>query len=124
MQPRTLPVAGIAASVGLAFALSVAVASPVALVLTPLTVAIYLVVGVAVPQYLIARRTGSPTSLGLAAFAGVGGVASLVVGGLTVGLLDPWGSQVFGLLAVVVAGSVLGSIYRSFRSGYRDGRST
>lgn len=122
MQTKTLPLAGVAASVALAVALSVATASSVALVLTPVTVAIYLVVGVAVPQYLVSRRTGSPTSLGLAAFAAVGGVASLVVGGLTVGPLEPWGSWVFALLALVVAGTFLGSVGRALRAGYRDGR--
>ena len=123
MQTKA-PIAGIAASIVLAFVVSVATATPIALVPTPLTVAIYLVVGVAVPQYLVSKRTGSPTSLGLAAFAAVAGVASLLVGRVTDGLLEPWGAWVFGLLAVVVAGAVLGSIYRSLRAGYRDGRGT
>ena len=48
-------IAGIAASIVLVFVVSVATATPIALVPTPLTVAIYLVVGIAVPQYLVSK---------------------------------------------------------------------
>lgn len=85
---------------------------------TPAGFAIYLVVGIGLPQYLLSRETGSPTQLGLAALSVVAGVL-VVLGSLILGSpTQEWGAG-FVLLFLVVIGNVLGAIVREFRAGYR-----
>ncbi|MCU4924400.1 hypothetical protein OB905_00170 [Halobacteria archaeon AArc-dxtr1] len=85
---------------------------------TPIGIAIYLVVGVALPQYVLSRETGSPAQLGLAALSIAGGVLA-ILGSLALGSATAETGVGRVLLFVVVLGSVLGAIVREFRAGYR-----
>lgn len=119
MRSRNVALAGVVASVALALLVSALTNTAAYVELTPVTVAIYLLVGVAVPQYVISRQTGSATSLGLAAFAAAGGTLALGAGALTVGLMGTWGPDLIAVLLLVVVGSFLGEIGRAFLAGYR-----
>ncbi|WP_049924605.1 hypothetical protein [Halopiger djelfimassiliensis] len=105
----------------LAGVVSVVTGSPAVLGMTPAGLAIYLAVGVGMPQYLRSRRRESPLPLGLAAFA-VGGATIATVAGLAFGSLnEAVGLGIVPILTLVVLGPLLGAGVREFRAGYRSG---
>lgn len=118
MTEKRLVLGGIMAAVLLTGSVSAATGTPAVLAQTPVGAAIYLIVGVAVPQLLLGQRGEDAVRTGLGLLAGVaGGVmfvsglfveAPLVVG--NVGFVD--------VLAVVVVGVILGTVVREFRRGY------
>ncbi|MXV61462.1 hypothetical protein GS429_05170 [Natronorubrum sp. JWXQ-INN-674] len=85
---------------------------------TPIGIAVYLVIGVGLPQYYLSRETGDPTQLGLATLSVAGGVLAML-GSLALGSATAETGVGHVLLFVVVFGSVLGAIVREFRAGYR-----
>ncbi|QCS42388.1 hypothetical protein [Natrinema versiforme] len=88
--------------------------------ITAAGIAIYLAVGIGLPQYLFARRSGSPLQFGLAVLA-VGAAASVVVAGVATGTLhDESGPGFVAILLVAVLGNAVGAGVRAFRSGYRS----
>jgi hypothetical protein len=112
----------VGASVTLAFLLAGVVSaiteSSAVLGVTPVGIAIYLAVGVGLPQYLLSRRTGS--RLRLACLAAAGG-AFVAVAGIGAGSLHAeWSGGLVAILFAVVLGNVLGAGVREFRSGYRS----
>ncbi|MCU4739911.1 hypothetical protein [Natronoglomus mannanivorans] len=87
---------------------------------TPVGFAVYLVVGIGLPQYLLSRDGDSATRLGLAALSVVAGVL-VVLASVVLPSASPtaeWGAG-FVLLFLVVVGNVLGATVRAFRDGYR-----
>ncbi|MDF9746148.1 hypothetical protein [Natrinema salsiterrestre] len=95
-------------------------ASPAILGVTAAGTAIYLAVGVGLPQYLLSRRSGSSIQLGLAALGVVAGVG-VAVAGVAIG--SPHDESSIGLVAilsVVVLGNLIGAGLREFRTGYRS----
>jgi hypothetical protein len=119
MDERRLVVAGPVAAVVLAGVAGYATGSPAVLGVTPVGVAIYAIVGVATPQYLLARRTEATLRLGLAALATAGGLVALLAGGLGGGVNARWGVDLVAVLAGVVLGVLLSAALREFRAGYR-----
>ncbi|WP_222918688.1 hypothetical protein [Natrinema sp. SYSU A 869] len=94
--------------------------SPAVLGVTPIGIAIYLAAGVALPQYLLARRRGSALRLGLASLAAAG-AAFVVIAGVATGSLNAERSVgLVAILSVIVLGTALGAGVREFRSGYRS----
>ncbi|WP_440771590.1 hypothetical protein [Natronorubrum sp. DTA28] len=106
-------------AVGLAGVVSVVTDSLAILGHTPIGLAIYLAVGIGLPQYVLARRTGSPLRLGLAALA-IGGAALTVLVGAAMGsLTEEWRLGIVPILFLAVFGILIGSIVREFRTGFR-----
>ncbi|SDJ62097.1 hypothetical protein [Natronorubrum texcoconense] len=106
-------------AVGLAGVVSVVTDSLAILGQTPIGLAIYLAVGIGLPQFVLARRTGSPLRLGLAALA-IGGAALAVLGGAAMGsLTEEWRLGIVPILFLAVFGMLIGSIVREFRTGFR-----
>ncbi|WP_226007146.1 hypothetical protein [Natrinema salinisoli] len=95
-------------------------ASPAILGVTAAGTAIYLAVGVGLPQYLLSRRSGSSLQLGLAVFGVVGGVSAAIAGIATGSPHDETTIGLVGILFVVVLGNVIGAGVREFRTGYRS----
>jgi hypothetical protein len=121
MNERRIVVASLAAAVALAGATTLATGQPTALAQTPLGVAIYAFVGVAVPQHVIAMQNGSEVRLGFAGIAGMGALAAVMAGYARGGVNEPWSVGFASLLMAVVFGSIIGSVVREFRAGYRAG---
>jgi hypothetical protein len=117
MEESRVVAAGVLAAVGLAAAASYATGSAAVLGVTPLGVAIYVGVGVALPQFLLARRTGSAVRLGVAALAGGVAAFALLVDATAFG--GAGGIDLVTALAVLVVGVTLGAAVREFRAGYR-----
>ncbi|MCT9095892.1 hypothetical protein [Haloarchaeobius sp. HME9146] len=89
---------------------------------TPLGVALYLVVGITLPQMLLARREGEPTRLGVAAIAGLGATLALAIGVLGDGVTARWGLPFIALLLFLTIGIGGGHVVRVAMAAYRDGR--
>lgn len=87
--------------------------------ITPAGIAVYLFVGVAGPQYVLARRRGDVTGLGIAALATCGALLALIGGVLVGNLHGEGGVGVTAVLAIVVFGVLGGAVVREFRAGYR-----
>ncbi|MFP8953943.1 hypothetical protein ACLI4Z_13390 [Natrialbaceae archaeon A-arb3/5] len=120
MNESLLVGSSLVAAVLLTGIVSVLTGSGAVLGLTATGIAIYLAVGIGLPQYLLSRRNGSSVRLGLAALA-VGGAVITMVAGLTVGSPnEPVGVGLVPILLVVVVGNVLGAGVREFRAGYRS----
>ena len=94
--------------------------SPAILGVTPAGIAIYLAVGVGLPQYLLSRRNGSALQFGLAALAVVGAAVAVIAGIVTGSPNAEWGGGVVSILLVVVFGNAAGAGVRAFRAGYRS----
>ncbi len=120
MGERRLVGASLLAALVVSGAVSVTTESPAVLGMTPAGIAVYLVIGLAVPQYLLARRERSPLRLGLAAFGAAGAVLALVVGGIGGDVNATLSIGLPTVLAVVVLGVLLGAVVREFRVGYRS----
>lgn len=88
---------------------------------TPLGVAIYLAVGIGLPQYMLGRQRGSPLRVGLAALALIGAVLAVAAGVLTGTTTQEANIGIISILVVVVFGTLLGAVVREFRAGYRAG---
>ncbi len=93
---------------------------PAVLGVTPVGIAIYLAVGVGLPQYLLSRRSGSALQFGLAAFAVVGAAVAVIAGVVTGSPNAEWDGGVVSILLVVVFGNAAGAGVRAFRAGYRS----
>ncbi|ELY64422.1 hypothetical protein [Natrinema versiforme] len=94
--------------------------SPAVLGITAAGIAIYLAVGIGLPQYLLSRRRGSTLQVGLAVLA-IGAAASVVAAGVATGTLhDDSGPGFVAILLLVVLGNAVGAGLREFRSGYRS----
>ncbi|WP_207587432.1 hypothetical protein [Halomontanus rarus] len=120
MNERSLVAGSLLLAIVLAGIVTVLTESLAVLATTPTGFAIYLGVGVGLPQYVLSRRTDSPLRFGLAVFAVVGALLVLL-GSLALGdLHGEWGSGITGLFIVVV-GVLLGAIWQSFVGGYRSG---
>ncbi|WP_455449578.1 hypothetical protein [Natrinema thermotolerans] len=94
--------------------------SPALLGITPIGIAIYLIVGVGLPQSLLARRTGSALQLGLAALAVAGGAGAVIAGIATGSPNAELSGGVVAILLFVVLGNAIGAVVRQFRDGYRS----
>ncbi|MDS0474905.1 hypothetical protein [Natrinema sp. 1APR25-10V2] len=97
-------------------------ASPAVLGVTPVGIAIYLTVGVGLPQYLLSRRSSSRLQLGLAGLAVAGG-AVVLIGGVATGSPNAeWSGGIVAILLVLVLvlGNALGAGVREFRAGYQS----
>lgn len=121
MNERRVVLASLTAALALAGGTTLATGQPTALAQTPLGVAIYAFVGVAVPQYVIAMRTGATVRLGFSGLAGGGALLSVLAGYARGGVNEPWAVGFAGVLMAVVFGSLFGSVVREFREGYRRG---
>lgn len=97
---------------------SAVTASPAVLGITPVGIAIYLLVGVGLPQSLLFRRTGSTFRLGLATLALVGGTTAVIVGVATGSPNAERSGGIVAVLLLAVLGSGLGAAVREFRDGY------
>ncbi|MGQ3413355.1 hypothetical protein ACT4ML_13960 [Natrinema sp. LN54] len=94
--------------------------SPAVLGITAAGIAIYLAVGVGLPQSLLARRSGSTLQFGVAVLA-IGAAAIVVIAGVATGRLhEDSGPGFVAMLLVVVLGNAVGAGVREFRSGYRS----
>ncbi|WP_226479429.1 hypothetical protein [Natrinema amylolyticum] len=94
--------------------------SPAVLGVTPVGIAIYLSVGVALPQFLLARRYGSTLRLGLASLAAAA-AAFVVIASVATGSPNAeWSGGLVAILFVIVLGTVLGAGVREFRAGYQS----
>ena len=106
-------------AVGLAGVVSVVTESVAILGHTPIGLAIYLAVGIGLPQFVLARRTGSSLRLGLAVLAVGSAALSLFAGVVTGSLTAAWPFGIVPILFLVVFGVLIGSGIRAFRAGYR-----
>ena len=114
--------------VGLSLLLAVSLAGVVSVVTdslailgqTPIGLAIYLAVGIGLPQYVLARRIGSPIRLGLAVLAVGGAALAILVGAAMGSLTGEWRIGIVPILFLIVFGILIGSIVREFRTGYRS----
>ena len=79
MNERQTVVASLLAAVILAGATTVATGRPTLFSQTPLGVAIYSFVGIAIPQHVLATRTDSDVRRGLSGIAGTGAVVALLL---------------------------------------------
>ncbi|OLZ40869.1 hypothetical protein A6E15_07640 [Natrinema saccharevitans] len=104
----------------LAGIVTVVTGSPALLGGTPIGIAIYLTVGVALPQYLLSRRRGSALRLGLASLTAAGAAFVLIAGVATGSPNAAWDIGLVGILFVVVLGTSIGADIRAFRDGYRS----
>ncbi len=120
MNEKRILLTGIAVAVLLAGAVSATTGSTALLAATPTGAAIYLVVGVAVPQLLLGRRTGDQTRIALALLASVAGGVVFVIGEFTRTTLA--GARFVDVLAILVVGVLLGTAVREFRRGYAEAR--
>lgn len=120
MSERRVVFGGLVAAFVVAGAASFATGGPTVLGTTPLGVAIYAGVGIAAPQFLLARRTASTPRVGVAVLATVVTAAALLTGLAGTGLAERWSVAVTDLLAVVVLGIALGTTARQVREGYRS----
>lgn len=110
----------LAATIVLAGIVGALTESPAVLGITAAGIAIYLAVGIGLPQYLLARRSGSTLQVGLAVLA-IGAAASVVTAGVATGTLhDDSGPGFVAILLVVVLGNTVGAGVREFRFGYRS----
>ena len=121
MNERRIVVASLAVAVALAGGTTLATGQPTVFAKTPLGVAIYAFVGVAIPQHVVAMQTGSEVRLGFAGIAGMGALAAIMAGYARGGVNDPWSVGFASLLMAIVFGSIIGSVVREFRAGYRAG---
>ncbi|WP_436344312.1 hypothetical protein [Natronorubrum sp. FCH18a] len=86
---------------------------------TPIGLAIYLAVGIGLPQYVLSRRTGSPLRLGLAVLAVGSAALSVLAGAVTGSVTAEWRLGIVPILFLLVFGVLIGSGIRAFRAGYR-----
>lgn len=121
MNERRVVVASLAVAVALTGGTTLATGQPTVYAQTPLGVAVYAFVGVAVPQHVIAMQTGSEVRLGFAGLAGMGALAAVMAGYARGAVNEPWSVGFAGLLMAIVFGSIIGSVVREFRAGYRAG---
>ncbi|WP_121740775.1 hypothetical protein [Natronorubrum halophilum] len=87
---------------------------------SPIGLAIYLAVGIGLPQYVLARQTGSPLRLGVALFA-VGAAVLSILAGVAMGTVtEEWGFGIVPILLLVVFGVLIGRSVDELRAGYRS----
>jgi len=110
---------GIAAAIVLSGAVMVAVRGPALTGLTPVETAIFAIVGVAIPQAILARKNQSRPRWIVAGLAFCGGVGALGYGFVWDSLLTPRLNVFMGLLLVGVVAAWLVGVGRAFLSGYR-----
>ncbi|MFC6767759.1 hypothetical protein [Natrinema soli] len=120
MNDSAIVASSLAGAIVLASIVSALTESPAVLGLTAVGIAIYLAVGVGVPQYVLSRRSGSSLQLGLAVFAAIGAVIATAVGIATGSLHEESGIGLVSILLVVLLGNTIGAGVREFRAGYRS----
>ncbi|WP_254764569.1 hypothetical protein [Natrinema marinum] len=120
MRDARLVGAGFALALLLAGVVSAITASPAVLGTTPVGIAVYLAIGVGLPQYLLSRHSGSRLQLGLAALAVVGATVAMIAGVVTGSPNAEWSGGLVAILFVVVVGNVVGAGVHEFRAGYRS----
>ena len=123
MNERRVVLIGIGSAVLLTGAVSAATGTPALLGLTTAGAAIYLLVGVAGPQLVLGRRDDDAVRTGLGVLAAVAGVAVFLAGRVSGTPPTLSGLNFVDVLAVLVAGVLLGSAAREFRRGYSDAHS-
>jgi peptidoglycan/LPS O-acetylase OafA/YrhL len=119
LRDRTVVVGGVLAAVCVNAVLGYATGTATLLAVTPAGIAIYLFGGVAIPQFVVHRRTASTGALGASALAGVASGAVLVAALLDGGLYADWGGGFVTLLTLALLGVVLSASWRAFAEGYR-----
>ncbi|QLK26282.1 hypothetical protein HYG81_01265 [Natrinema zhouii] len=120
MNDSAIVASCLAGAIVLAGIVSALTESPAVLGLTAVGIAIYLAVGVGMPQYVLSRRSGSSLQLGLAAFAVIGAVIATAVEIATGSLHEESGIGLVSILLVVLLGNAIGAGAREFRAGYRS----
>lgn len=109
---------GVLASLAINGAISAATNTATILAVTPVGIAVYLVVGIGGPQAFIGQQNGSSMELGMGVLAIVAGFISLGVGALGSGVLADWGTGFINLLTILVVGVILWASVGQFSEGY------
>lgn len=118
MKDSHVVIIGIVASLAINGAISVATNTATYLAVTPVGVAVYLIVGIGAPQAFIGQQNGTSMELGMGVLAIVAGLISLGVGVLGSGVLADWGAGFINLLLILIVGIFLGTGIRQFAAGY------
>lgn len=118
MKDSHVALAGIITSLVINGAISAATNTATYLAVTPVGIAVYLVVGIGAPQAFIGQQNGTGTELGLGVLAIIAGVISLGLGVLGGGVLVDWGSGFINILLVLVVGIIFWAGVRQFSEGY------
>lgn len=119
MNENRVIAGGIAAAIVLSGAVMIAVRGPALTGLTPVETAIFAIVGVAVPQAIIAFETQSRSRWIVAGLAFAGGVGAVAYGFVRDSLLTPRLNAFMGLLLVGVVAAWFVGVGRAFLTGYR-----
>lgn len=118
MDHRTIVLTGIFASIVVNALLST-VTSPATLpAMTPLGIIVYLLLGLAIPQFVLSQRTDAPGALGRSALCTIAAALVFTAAHLDNGLTSDWGAQFVTVLLLVVFGVLLGTTIRAFARGY------
>lgn len=118
MKSSHVAIVGIMASLAINGAISVATNTAMYLAVTPVGVAVYLIVGIGAPQAFIGQQNDSSMELGMGVLAIVAGLISLGLGVLGSGVLADWGAGFVNLLLILVVGITLWVGIRQFAEGY------
>lgn len=121
MRGKRIVLGGIAGAILLTGVVSVASGTPAILAQTPTGAAIYLIVGVAAPQLVLGRRSDDAIRIGMGLLAGVVGL-TLLLSGLFVEMSILGESTFVNVMAIIVAGIVIGTIVREVRRSYVGAR--
>jgi len=119
MDENRVIAAGIAAAIVLSGIVMAVVRGPSLSGLTPVETAIFAIIGVAIPQSILARENQSRPRWAVAGLAFCGGVGALGYGFVRDSLLTPRLNVFMGLLLVGVVAAWLVGVGRAFFFGYR-----
>lgn len=109
---------GIIASLIINGVISAATNTATYLAVTPVGIAVYLMVGIGAPQAFLGQKNGTSMELGMGVLAIVAGLISLGLGVLGGEILADWGSGFINLLLILVVGIMLWAGVREFKEGY------
>ncbi|PGF14477.1 hypothetical protein CP556_20345 [Natrinema sp. CBA1119] len=118
MKASHVALVGVIASLAINGAISATTNTATYLAVTPVGIAVYLIVGIGGPQTYIGQQNGSSMELGMGVLAIVAGLVSLGVGVLGSGVLADWGTGFVNLLLILVLGIILWAGVRQFAEGY------
>lgn len=118
MKDSHVALVGIIVSLAINGAISAVTNTATYLAVTPVGVAVYLIVGIGAPQAFIGQQNDSSMELGMSVLAIVAGLISLGLGVLGTGILADWGSGFINLLLILVVGIILWTGIRQFKEGY------
>ena len=122
MNERVVVLLGIVTAFVLATLITFATNDPATFVgQSPVGVAIFLVAGVGLPQYILYRRDQSNIRLGIALLS-VAASATVLLGGQILFRIAGYrlNISITGLLIIVVAGVLLSAVTQAFVEGYRS----